>query len=97
MSSIRSVVTVNSVVIPTACQEIRLLSRHYANGKHEVIINLIANTTTQSGLRVRAELDVGRYVTGITVSDQELAAVNLHRADFHGDWNYTILPLQKKK
>ena len=64
---------------------------------HEVIINLIANTATQSGLKFNAELDAGVYPTGIKVTDEELAAVNLKRDKFHGDWNYTILPSPRKK
>ena len=63
---------------------------------HEVIIQLIANTKTQAGLKIRAELDAGRYPTGIKVTDAELATLNLHRADFHGEWNYTLLPTRKK-
>jgi transposase len=59
---------------------------------HEVIVNLIANTTTQTGLIIQAELDTKRYETGIKVSDAELAAVRLKRAAFQGDWNYTIYP-----
>jgi len=64
---------------------------------HEVIINLIAGTTTRTGLKIRAELDRGSYPTGIVVPDAQLATVNLKRADFHGDWNYTILPKRKIK
>jgi len=64
---------------------------------HEVIINLIANTATQAGLKIRAELDAGTYPTGIKVTDEELAAVNLRRDKFHGEWNYSILPTRKKK
>ena len=64
---------------------------------HEVIISLIAATSTQQGLRILAELDAGSYPTGIKVTDDELAAVNLKRADFHGDWNYQILPAHRKK
>jgi hypothetical protein len=64
---------------------------------HEVIIQLIANTKTQAGLKIRAELDAGRYPTGIKVTDAELAALNLHRADFHGEWNYRLLPTRRKK
>ena len=64
---------------------------------HEVILNLIAATTTQTGLRIQAELDPGQYPTGIKVSDDELAAVQLIPDDFHGDWNYRILPMRKKK
>jgi transposase len=59
---------------------------------HEVIVSLIANTATEQGLTIRAELDGGTYPTGIKVTDDELAAVNLIPAGFHGDWNYTIVP-----
>jgi len=64
---------------------------------HDVIVNLIAATSTQQGLKIKAELDAGCYPTGIKVSDAELAAVNLKRADFHGDWNYHILPACRKR
>ena len=63
---------------------------------HEVIINLIANTATQQGLVVKAELDTGSYPTGIKISDEELALVNLIPKKFHGDWNYTIAPRRRK-
>jgi Rhodopirellula transposase DDE domain len=59
---------------------------------HEVIVNLIANTTTQTGLTICAALDSREYPTGIKVTDQELKNVRLQKADFHGEWNYTILP-----
>lgn len=62
---------------------------------HEVIVNLIAATTTATGLKVRAELDTAAYPIGRKVSDQEVADVNLHRNSFHGEWNYTILPREK--
>jgi hypothetical protein len=58
----------------------------------DVIVNLIAHTTTRQGLYIEAALATNPYPTGIVVSDQELAAVSLKRADFHGDWNYTITP-----
>jgi Rhodopirellula transposase DDE domain len=58
----------------------------------EAIVSLIGATTTESGLRVEAELDISDYPTGIKVTDEELAAVNLKRAKFHGEWNYTISP-----
>jgi Rhodopirellula transposase DDE domain len=48
--------------------------------------------TTDPGLRVHAELDRGRYPLGVKVSDRELAAVPLRRHDWHGEWNYTVLP-----
>jgi hypothetical protein len=59
---------------------------------HEVIVELIGATRTRSGLRVRAELDEGRYPLGVKVSNKELAAVPLKRHDWHGEWNYTVLP-----
>jgi hypothetical protein len=63
---------------------------------HEVIVNLIANTTTRAGLKIRAELDRGKYPTGIKITDAELALLNLKQDKFHGDWNYTVLPARKK-
>jgi hypothetical protein len=59
---------------------------------HEVIVNLIANTTTDNGLRVQSALDKGQYPKGIKITDQELAAVRLTPSRFHGDWNYSISP-----
>ena len=59
---------------------------------HEVIVNLIANTKTRSGLTVRAELDTAQYPTGVAVSDADLSAINIERNEFHGDWNYCIRP-----
>ena len=64
---------------------------------HEVIVNLIANTRTAKGLHVEAELDLGEYPTGIKVSDEALAALNLKRDSFHGDWNYCIMPKRRRK
>jgi transposase len=58
----------------------------------QVIIDLIASTTTTSGLKVYARLDPGEYEKGIKVTDAELGAVNITRHDFHPDWNYTIHP-----
>lgn len=60
---------------------------------HEVIVNLIANTTTQAGLKIQAELDDNRYPVGFKVTDQQMRELNIIPADFHGqDWNYTIKP-----
>ena len=59
---------------------------------HQVIVQLIAATTTKAGLKVRCELDQNTYPAGIKVSDAELETVNLTRHDFHGEWNYTIRP-----
>ncbi len=62
---------------------------------HEVLVQLIANTRTATGLQVRAELDDRHDPTGTKVSDQELAAVNLRPAKFHGEWNYAVCPKTK--
>ena len=59
---------------------------------HEVIVNLIANTTTRSGLAVRAELDTHEYPKGMTVSDETFSKIRLERDEFHGEWNYRIRP-----
>lgn len=59
---------------------------------HEVIVNLIAATTTRRGLRIRAELDTNSYPTGRKVTDTETAALRIDRDPFHGEWNYTLRP-----
>jgi len=58
----------------------------------EVVLELISHTTTKEGLAVMARKDSNTYPTGIKVSDEELAALNLARDPFHGEWNYTIKP-----
>ena len=62
---------------------------------HAVIVNLIGNTKTKTGLRIKAKLDSNIYATGIKITDKELASVNLKRDEFHGEWNYTISPREK--
>jgi Rhodopirellula transposase DDE domain len=60
---------------------------------HEVIVSLIANTTTKAGLRIKAALDAGQYPTGLKVTEEQMRTLNLHPADFHGeDWNYILKP-----
>jgi hypothetical protein len=59
---------------------------------HEIVVQLIGNTTTKTGLKVKASLDRRRYRTSKKITAQEFALVRLQKADFHGDWNYTILP-----
>jgi hypothetical protein len=59
-----------------------------------VVVNLIGQTTTRTGLEIHAELDTNSYATGIKVTDEELAAVRITRDRFHGEWNYTISPRQ---
>ena len=58
----------------------------------EVIISLIAATTTSTGLEVYAQLDKGTYPEKIKVTDAEIAAVHIKGDKFHPDWNYTIEP-----
>ncbi len=57
-----------------------------------VIIQLIANTTTKTGLKIRCELDPNTYPKGIKVSDAEMATLNIKRDAFHPEWNYSIAP-----
>jgi hypothetical protein len=61
----------------------------------QAVVELIAGTTTRAGLIVRAALDTTPYETGIKVSDDEMAKLRLTRADFHGEWNYSITPRRK--
>src|SRR5512135_747400 len=63
---------------------------------HEAIVNLIAATTTRTGLKVTCELDRGVYPSGIKVSKREMEEINLRRDAFHGEWNYTISPRTRK-
>ncbi|MDJ0591091.1 MAG: ISAzo13 family transposase [Pleurocapsa sp. MO_226.B13] len=58
----------------------------------EVVVNLIGNTTTKTGLNIQAKLDQNSYPIGQKISDEELSKVNLQRDRFQGNWNYSILP-----
>ncbi len=64
---------------------------------YETIVNLIARTTTAAGLKVTCRLDRRKYATGRRITDIEMARVNLFAAKFHGEWNYTIRPTDRKK
>ncbi len=59
---------------------------------HEAMVSLIGSTTTRKGLKIEARLDEKKYETGIKVSDEEIDSLNLKRAEFHGEWNYSISP-----
>jgi hypothetical protein len=59
---------------------------------HQAIVNLIAATTTRTGLRVKAALDTRRYDTALQVPDEVFARLRITPHTFHGDWNYTITP-----
>ncbi|MDR7927742.1 ISAzo13 family transposase [Acidithiobacillus thiooxidans] len=62
---------------------------------HEVIVNLIAATTTSKGLKVYAAIDPTPYPKGIKVTDAEFATIQIDRDNFHGEWNYVISPNKK--
>ena len=57
-----------------------------------VIVNLIGNTKTRTGLKIQAELDEHEYAKGIEVSDEDFSTINFKKGRFHGDWNYSIRP-----
>jgi len=59
---------------------------------HEVIVSLIASTTSRAGLKIEAELDTNRYPTGLKASDETFEALNLRGDKFHSDWNYRRSP-----
>jgi hypothetical protein len=59
---------------------------------HEVMVNLIANTTTEAGLKIQAQIDLNKYPTGNKVSDKIMKSLTVEKNDFHGEWNYTVRP-----
>lgn len=59
---------------------------------HEVVVELIAATTTQAGLKVQAERDESHYQTAVKPTPEQMASIKMTRAEFHGEWNYTIHP-----
>ena len=64
-------------------------------GSHQVIVQLISATTTETGLKVCCEIDRNLYPKGVNVTDQEMQAIRIARDEFHGEWNYTISPNQQ--
>ncbi len=60
---------------------------------YQAIVQLIAATTTDAGLKVKCEIDPNTYPAGLRVTDAEMDAINIQRHEFHGEWNYTISPL----
>ena len=59
----------------------------------QFVVDLIAATTTEKGLKVRSKLDPNKYEIGQKVTKEELAKINITKDDFHGEWNYKIKPL----
>jgi hypothetical protein len=66
--------------------------RGYPLTTYETIVSLIAGTTTSKGLTVKADIDTGKYPLGLTVAERVMGGLHLQRADFHGEWNYTLTP-----
>lgn len=62
---------------------------------HETVVNLIAATTTRTGLKVRSGLDTNEYQKGVKVGDAEMETLYIRRDAFHGDWNYTLIPRER--
>jgi hypothetical protein len=60
------------------------------------VVELIAATTTKTGLTVRCELDNNLYEKGIKVGDAEMATLNIEGDAFHPEWNYTIRPRRRE-
>ena len=61
----------------------------------ETVIELISRTRTKSGLRVNAAFDSALYPTGVKITSAEMGAIDLHRNEFHGEWNYALYPRQR--
>jgi hypothetical protein len=75
------------------------ISKNWRGGplvSHEVIVNLIAATTTRKGLRIKCALDLAKYPTARKVSDEEIRELNTTRFDLHGEWNYMLVPKTPK-
>ena len=63
---------------------------------HQTVVSLIASTTTQTGLIVKAALDTNRYDTAVQVTEEQLSRLRLTSHRFHGDWNYRLTPRKRK-
>ena len=63
---------------------------------HETIVQLIGNTRTTKGLRVKSRLDIREYPSGVRINEDEMSQLNIVRDPFHGEWNYTIFPRSKE-
>jgi len=59
---------------------------------YQAIVQLIASTTTRTGLNIKCTIDPNAYPAGVKVTDAEMAALNIKPHEFHGEWNYTIAP-----
>jgi hypothetical protein len=57
---------------------------------YQTIIDLISNTRTRTGLRVRCQLDTNKYGLGVHITDEQMLEIKLRGDKFHKDWNYTL-------
>jgi hypothetical protein len=64
---------------------------------HQVVVQLIASTKTETGLNITCDIDWGRYPKGIKIPKAALKELNIKYDDFHGDWNYTISPITNQE
>jgi hypothetical protein len=86
------------VRLPGATRQHRLFSFTSMNWRakplvsYRVIVDLISATKTNTGLTVRCELNTNLHPKGIVVPDEEVGLPDIARAEFHGEWNYTIRP-----
>ena len=78
-----------------------LMFRHISRNWHgrplvsrQVVVELIAATTTRSGLKIRSKIDDGQYPLGVKVSDEQMEELNIRHRGFHGQWNYTLINRQ---
>jgi transposase len=58
----------------------------------EIVVNLIGNTRTKTGLKIKSQLDLRQYKTGIEISQEQIESMNLQKFKFQGEWNYKISP-----
>jgi len=61
----------------------------------ETVVNLIGSTKTETGLKVKCDIDTSLYPTGLKISDEQMEQLRIHPNEFHGEWNYTITPRKR--
>lgn len=61
----------------------------------ETVVNLIGSTKTETGLKVKCDIDTSKYPTGLKISNEQMEQLRIHPNDFHGEWNYTITPRKR--
>jgi len=56
------------------------------------VVELIAATTTKTGLTVESALDTRTYQKGIKVTKAQMDSLDIHGDKFHPEWNYAVIP-----